>query len=299
MESGRLHTIAVITRMIVMIAAASTASNAQPIRGTLVVAVPVQEGLVACSDKRLFNIDTGTYRDNSVKIRKVSDDVLFVATHTVGFYDRKEKKIVFDAFEVAANYTSRNRFRDSREFWDGLKTDIRNKLRDYFATRSYSEWPMTDRSNNNLLFNLVFYSVDADRARSFTLQVFYEKKRTPVLSVTGPVTAFVRSPKLGGKGRELLAYIARNPSHASDPTILKFDAARFDIHKTSVSDAVDFSRTLFRIASTGIPKAQISATFDCALLSYLEGFRWVEGGPAAARSAASLLIQDGIEGKAF
>jgi hypothetical protein len=46
------------------------------------VAVPVSEGLIVCSDKRLYNHDTGTFTDNYIKIRKVSDNALFVATHT-------------------------------------------------------------------------------------------------------------------------------------------------------------------------------------------------------------------------
>lgn len=288
MKAGKLLSVrliaCIVTTAVMTAAAISAAPNAQSIRGTLVVAVPVHEGLVACADKRLYNIDSDTYRDNSVKIRKVSDNVLFAATNTIGFYDRKNKKIVFDAFEVTANYTSRYRFTEGGEFWDGLKTDIRKKLLEYLAARNYSEWPESDKANNNLLFNLIFYSVDRGRARSHTLQVFYEKKRTPVVSVTGPVTEAVRSPKLSGKGRDLMAYLARNPSLASDPTILKFDETRFDVQETSVDNAVDFSRTLFRLANTGIPKAQISSTFDCALLSYQQGFRWIKGGSADSSS---------------
>ena len=259
------------------------ATKEQSLRGTLVVAVPLQEGLVTCADKRLFNVEDGTYSDNNVKIRKVGHNVLFVATNTIGFYDPKNKKTVFDAFEVAANYTSRNGFDDDREFWDGLKTEIRKKLLEYFAARDYSEWPDTDRANNNLLFNLIFYSVDGGRRRSHTLQVFYEKKRTPVISVTGPLSEEIRSPKLTGKGRDLMTYIARNPSLASDPLILKFDEARFNIQQTSINDAVEFSRRLFHLTNTGVPKAQVSSTFDCALLSYQQGFRWIEGGPAESR----------------
>ena len=292
MKAIRLLSLTLITCIVattVMTAAAmSAAPNAQRVRGTLVVAVPVLEGLVACADKRLYNVDSDTYRDDGVKIRKVGHNVLFVATNTVGFYDRKNRKMVFDAFEVTANYTSRTPFSESREFWDGLKTEIRKKLLDYFAARNYSEWPETDTANNNLLFNLIFYSVDGGRSRSHTLQVFYEKKRTPVVSVTGPVSEEIRSPKLSGKGRDLIAYIARNRSLASDPAILKFDEARFEIQQTSINDAVEFSRVLFRLANTGVPKAQISSTFDCALLSYREGFRWIKGGSGDSSSVSLL-----------
>ena len=252
--------------------------NAERVRGTLVVTVPVSSGLVTCADKRLFNVEAGTYTDNNIKIRKVNDRTLFVATSTVGFYDRKNKSMAFDAFAVVEKFAIRTRFEESGAFWDGLKKEIREQLRLYFSTHSYAEWPETDIANNKLLFNLIFYSLTDGRARGHTIQVFYEKKRSPIINVIGPTHEEVRSPRLTGKGKELIAYLARNPALAADPSIEKFDAGRFDIAQTSTSDVVNFSRTLFRIANTGIPSAQISATFDCAELTIQNGFRWIEGG---------------------
>jgi hypothetical protein len=250
------------------------------LRGTLVVTVPISNGLVTCADKRLFNVEAGTYTDDNIKIRKVNDRALFVATSTVGFYDRKNRSMAFDAFAVVERFATRNSFQDSSAFWDGLKKEIREQLRLYFSTHSYAEWPETDFANNKLLFNLIFYSLIDGRARGHTVQVFYEKKRSPVVNVIGPTPEDVRSPRLTGKGKELIAFLARNPMLAADPSIAKFDAGQFDIARTSATDVVNFSRTLFRIANTGIPSAQISASFDCAELSQQQPFRWVEGGPA-------------------
>src|SRR5215831_10158057 len=72
----------------------------QPLRGTLVVAVPVQDGLVTCADKRLFNETTGSFEDDFLKIRKVDNDALFVATHTIGFLDKTTGKMTFNAYDV-------------------------------------------------------------------------------------------------------------------------------------------------------------------------------------------------------
>ena len=275
----------IATAILLNLAIAAT-PDSERLHGTLVVAVPVQEGLVACADKRLFNIDAGTFNDNNVKIRKVADKMLFAATSTVGFYDRKNKKMAFDAFEVTANYATKNSFSEGREFWDGLRAELRNELLNYLAARKFSEWPETDKANQNLLFNLVFYSIENGHARSHTLKVFYEKKRTPVVSVSDPVSEEVRFPKLSGKGRDVMAYISHDPSLAADPSILRFDETRFDILHTSVQDAVDFSRKLFEITNEKLPKAQVSSTFDCALLSYQQGFRWLEGGSAHTSSSA-------------
>jgi hypothetical protein len=248
---------------------------AEPLRGTLVVAVPVREGLVVCADKRLYNNDARTYTDNYVKVRKVGDNSLFVATNTIGFYDRQTRAMAFDAFEVATKYAASHDFDAGRPFWDGLKKEITIQLRAYFAKRPFVEWPESDRTNNNLLFNLIFYSVRENRAFSHSLKVFYEKKQTPVIYIPDLITEQVRTPKLSGKGREVMTYLVRNPAAAADPLIQRFDETRFSSQTTTTNDAVEFARKLFQMTSTNVPQANVSPTFDCALLDLTTGFRLI------------------------
>jgi hypothetical protein len=259
------------------------AAETQRLRGTLVVAVPVKEGLVVCSDKRLFNVDSRTFSDNSVKIRKINNGALFVATNTVGFFDQRSGKMTFDAVDITARYVASHDMR-SKVFWDGLKDEIRNQLRAYFASHKYSDWPESDKANNNLLFNLLFYSTEDNRPRGYSLNVFYEKARTPLISIIGPVSETIRTPKLGGKGKDLLAYFSRNPSEAQDPRISRFDATHFDIQNTSASDALGFAEKLFVLTSTNLPEAKVSPTFDCALLDYQRGFQWLNAGSSRSIS---------------
>lgn len=245
------------------------------LRGTLVVAVPVSDGLVVCADKRLYNFDAGTHTDDNIKIRKVGTNSLFVATNTIGFYDRQTRTMAFDAFEVTEGYTAKHDIATGKPFWDGLKQEITTRLRAYFAKRKFNEWPESDRANNNLLFNLIFYTVRNKQALSHSLKVFYEKKQTPVIYIPDPVTEKVRTPKLSGKGREVMSFLARNPSAASDPAIQRFDERRFDSQTTRTSEAVEFANTLFALTSTGVPSANVSRTSDCALLNYQTGFQWI------------------------
>ena len=246
----------------------------QPLTGTLVVAVPAMNGLVVCSDKRLFNAEAGTYTDNNVKIRKVDNNTLFVATNTIGFYDQKARKMAFDAFAVTSGYAAQNNFSPETKFWEGLKKEISGQLRSYFAARPYAEWPASDRRNANLLFNLIFYTVRDNRAWSHSIKVYYEKARTPVIQVSGPITEEVKTTKLSGKGREVMTYLARNPAAGTDPAIQKFDESRFDAETTSENEAVEFAKKLIRLTSTGVPKANVSSASDCAMLDHTAGFRW-------------------------
>lgn len=265
----------VLTSLFFLAGLAPVTAVAERHRGTLVVAVPVREGLVVCADKRLYNADAATFTDKAVKIRKIDDTALFVATNTVGFYDGRSRTMAFDAFETAANYAAKNNIGTGKPFWDGLKKEITARLREYFAARKFAEWPESDRENSNLLFNLIVYTVRDNRAFSHSLRVFYEKKPTPVIYIPDPIREQVRTPKLSGKGREVMAYLARNPSVAADPLIQRFDETRFNPQTTTIQNATAFAGKLFQLTSTGVPKANVSPTFDCALLDYSTGFKIV------------------------
>ena len=253
--------------------ACATSAQIDRERGTLVVAVPVDVGLVACADKRLFNADAGTLTDDFVKIRKAGPNAVFAATHTVGFYDRKSKLMAFDAFDVVQDYVDKTPFRNDKEFYDGLKLAITKRIFTFLSSQPYASWPETDAPNRGLLFNLIFYSLNNGRPYSQTVKVLYEKGKTPVVTVMPPVAELIDSPTLAGKGRDVLKYIERTPSVANDPAILRFDERTFSVTATKTDDAIEFARKLFVLTSTAVPQAQVSPTFDCAVLDRTSGYR--------------------------
>jgi len=241
--------------------------------GTLVVAVPVDVGLVVCADKRLNNAEAGTFNDDFVKVRRAGPDAVFAATHTVGFYDRKSQKLAFDAFKTTQDYVDKTPFSNTKPFWDGLKVSILQGMFTYLSGKPYASWPETDTANRGLLFNLIFYSISNGRPYSQTVKVLYEKKKSPVVTVMPPFAELVTAPKLSGKGRDVMKYLDRSPSVANDPAILKFDERTFTVATTRTSDAIDFSRKLFALTNTAVPQAHVSSTFDCALLDRTTGYR--------------------------
>jgi len=250
--------------------------NTQALSGTLVVAVPVSDGLVGCADKRLYNEQTGKFDDNFVKIRKVNNNAFYVATHTVGFLDKTTGKLAFDVFDITDRYVAQHPFVTAPQYWNGLRNEMRKQLLAYLQKQKFKDWPETDRANNRLLFNLVFFATSGNTVRSYTLRVFYEKQQTPVIDIPNVIGEVVRTPKLIGKGKEVIDYLARNPSVAADPSILRFDQGRFDIAKTTVPDAVNFAKKLFELTNSNIPQARVSPTYDCALLGYQNGFQWLD-----------------------
>jgi hypothetical protein len=265
----------VLSFLIILFLTAGLTAQTQRIGGTLVVAVPVQDGLVVCSDKRLYNETTKTFTDDYVKIHKVNQNALFVATHTTGFLDASTGKMAFDIFDITDRFVSKNPFKPGAAYWDGLKKEIRDQLLAYLTQRKYAEWPATDAANNRLLVNLVFYAIEGQNARSYSMSVFYEKAPTPVIFIPNVTTEAVRTPKLLGKGKDVMGLLARTPSLSSDPSLLRFDQFSFAPAKTTSADAVDFARKLFLLTNTGLPQAQVSKSYDCAELSYQTGFRWL------------------------
>jgi len=284
-----LWTSFVFSLSILSIPSPAQSPGTQSLSGTLVVAVPVSEGLVGCADKRLYNEQTGKSDDSFVKIHKINNNAFFVATHTVGFLDKSTGKLEFDVFDITDKYVAQHPFVAGPQYWNGLRNELRKQLLAYLQKQKFKDWPETDVANNRLLFNLVFFATNGNTVRSYTLRVFYEKQHTPVIDVPNVISEVVRTPKLIGKGKEVIDYLARNPGVAADPSILRFDQGRFDIAKTSATDAVDFARKLFVLTDAKIPQAHVSATFDCALLSYQHGFQWIDRSDAQ-RSATVLPV---------
>lgn len=240
--------------------------------GTLVIGVPVSNGLVVCADKRLYNNEAKTFTDDYVKIRKAGDYALFAATHTIGFYDRKNQRMGFNAFDTTEKYLSANQFAATPKFWNGLKQQITTDLRAYFATQKAADLPATDTANNGLLFNLIFYSIDGNRRLSHTLRVFYRKAQTPVVFISEPIFEVVTSPQLSGKGRDVMKFLATNSAAASDPAILRFDERIFRPDQTTPEQAEAFSAKLIDLTSKNVPLARVSATYDCASIDRTNGY---------------------------
>ena len=258
------------------LAVAAQSSNFSKVGGTLVVAVPVSDGLVVCSDKRLYNESTNSYRDDFVKIHKVNERTLFVATHTTGFLNKTTGVMEFDVFDLAQNFVSHNGFDPTRSYWNSLRAEIKNKLSAYFSKLKLADLPATDVANNRLLFNLVFFAIDAGAAKSYSISVFYQKAQTPVIDIADVAIETVKTPKLLGKGKDVMALFARDQSLAQDPSILKFDQSYFNIARTSTSDAVTFAARLFTLTNRQLPQARVSADHDCVYLNYGNKFRWLD-----------------------
>jgi len=139
-------------RILSAIAVAALVAAAQNVTvskvgGTLVIAVPIKDGLVVCSDKMLYNETTKTSREDFVRIHKVNDKTLFVATHTTAFLN-KAGKMEFDVFDLTQDFVSRHGFHTDRAYWASLTDEIRNKLSAYLTKQKYQYLPETDLANS-------------------------------------------------------------------------------------------------------------------------------------------------------
>jgi hypothetical protein len=181
-----------------------------------------------------------------------------------------------DPYSVRWNFDVQHSFTPNSEFWNGFRNEIRSKLLAYFSKLKFADLPETDYANNRLLFNLVFFTVESSAAKSYSISVFYEKAKTPIVDVSGVTSELVRTPKLLGKGKDVMVLFAKKPELARDPSILKFDQSYFSVERTSPRDAVIFASKLFSLTNANLPQARVSATHDCASLSSQNGFHWID-----------------------
>jgi hypothetical protein len=166
---------------------------------------------------------------------------------------------------------------------------MRSKLLAYLSKLRFADLPETDLANNRLLFNLVFFTIEGRASKSYSISVFYEKAKKPILDVSGVTSEIIRTSKLLGKGKDVMALFNKKPELARDVSILKFDQSYFSLERTTPRDAVTFASRLFSITNANLPQARVSATHDCALLGYTNGFSWIDdlGDPISKASIAS------------
>jgi hypothetical protein len=104
-----------------------------------------------------------------------------------------------------------------------------------------------------------------------------------VIDVGNVVAETINTPKLLGKGKEVMTLLSGTPSLANDISILKFDQSYFKIGRTTPGDAASFAGRLFTLTNDKLPQTEVSSVHDCAMLSYVDGFNWIDDSGTVVR----------------
>jgi hypothetical protein len=257
------------------------------------VAVPISQGVVACSDQRRHNYRTGVDRDDQVKIHPIGRNA-FYAIAGVFRCDECKSTVLgvttsFDLYEVVDSFFRNNPTTDLDLYWDALKRKIAASLQDAGSGLSVLAATLP-RTHDNTLFEMVVMYID--RAGNLKCEIYkctYAKPGTSEFSLTvvyGPpanVDLNKGQPIILGDGQvyaELKSGTKPEFKYVRQSDVVKpFLSDYRPRSEVSPNEALTFAYALIDATAQGgylVGKdIHVSKTCNCALLGFNGGFRWV------------------------
>jgi len=262
-------------------------------QGSIFVAVPTSQGLVACSDQRRHNYRTGTDRDDQVKIHPIGRNA-FYAVAGIFRCDECTSTVLgvttsFDLYEVVDTFFHGKDTTDLDPYWEPLKRHISNSLREAGPGLSLLVTALPKRRDNTLFEMIVMY---LDRSGNLKSQIYKCTFANPGSSdfsmtvVYGPATNVDLT-----KAQPIILGDTQVYAELRTGTRLEFKYVRqSDVVKPFLSDfrprgqvspneALAFAYALIDATAQGgylVGKdIHVSKTCNCALLGFQGGFRWI------------------------
>jgi len=243
-------------------------------KGTLVLIVPCDEGILVCADKRIYRPSSGN-DDNFEKIIKVDTYNGFAIVGAPIVWRNKIK--IFDVFNYLNERLRKEKISDSTAFWNNLMSSIRSEYINSVLNAPYSDWPESQYPQKNyILFEVVFFHYDdRNNPKMSLLQFRYIKQMNPIvevnvydLSVKGSFSAF-------GSGHVILELQNGNKTEfdylRNDPRLNKILKNKVAATELNLEDAIYFctqmimaSHNMYNLVSE--IDAHIGPTYDLLLL---------------------------------
>ena len=270
-----------------------TASSPSGWHGSIIVAVPTSQGMIACGDQRRHNYSTGADRDDQVKIRPIGRNA-FYAIAGVFRCDECQSTVLgvttsFDLYEVVDSFFRNNSTTDLDLSWEALKRKIADSLRDAGSGLSILAASLP-RTRDHVLFEMMVIYID--RAGNLKCEIFkctYAKPGTSEFTLTvvyGPpanVDLNKAQPIILGDGQvyaELKSGTRPEFKYVRQSDVVKPFLRDFRPRgQVSPNEALAFAYALMDATAQGgylVGKdIHVSKTCNCALLGFSGGFRWV------------------------
>ena len=273
--------------LLTLLAAQIPASGATDImrRGTMVVAVRFNNGLVVCADKRSHldgpGLTMGNYRDDDVKITIVGQSGGFV-TAGVPILERADGVRVFDADEVIADYLRVAGFTDFAR----LTKSIEDAFRGYVLSKPPAERPPTMIPDGQPVFlRAMIFFVAKNRVTLYDLELLY-------INADPPIIHGIIQDRSEDRLRAYGTLVLKEVLKASDPrfTDLRGDAILFPVlnmawpSRLTEQRALAFAKKAITVTSERIgflDKALVPSfgpTSDCALARSGKPIEWLPQG---------------------
>lgn len=252
-------------------------------KGSLVVIVPSEEGLVICADKRGYSGNKGV-EDNQTKLFKIDTETAFSVTGNIAIYNKSGTKFLFNSIDIVKRYTSSRRFEDTNSYWKGLAQALEKDFANYLKNTKFEERLKDFPEKNYELFQVVFFNINKSKEFKIPLITYTYKKGNPIdrSSITNVNMDYVSFDKpfvVTGSTetvKELLSGNKEEFNSLREYNLLKpFLTNTIKKGQAKIRNAADFAKKIIEISSKNTP-LYISPDCDCAILDYKTGYREIE-----------------------
>jgi hypothetical protein len=250
--------------------------------GTLILAIPVREGLVLCGDRWITD-QTGAHVGEETKIKPVGERAAVVMSGRVGL-DLKTNPptVLFDAHQLTEQFLKDKDVETAD--WEQYQATLRDALQGALEQLPFERWPESRWGNQSFLQVLIFYIDRARQLQGVYVRLQYQRQQPPMIDVS--MTRMIREqfahalPIPIGNQR---VYREIESGHAPafddlrrSSFIQRFIRGTLPVDSATSSEAISFARIVIRATSTRArllpgPYEPVGPDCDCFVLSKDEG----------------------------
>src|SRR5215831_469292 len=262
-------------------------------QGSIFVAVPTSQGLVACSDQRRHNYRTGTDRDDQVKIHPIGRNA-FYAVAGVFRCDECTSTVLgvtttYDLYEVVDTFFHGKDTADLDAYWEPLKRKIADSLKEAGPGLNVLAATLPRKQDRTLFEMIVMYIDRAGSLKSELYKCTYVNPGSSDFSLTvvyGPLSNVdlnKAQPIILGDGQvyaELKTGNRLEFKYVRQSGVVKpFLSDYRPRSQVNPNQALAFEYALIEATAQGgylvAKDIHVSKTCNCALLGFQGGFRWI------------------------
>jgi hypothetical protein len=256
--------------------------------GTLIVAVPCQQGLVICADRLATDLKAGKTEDTQ-KLFQIGPSAAVGTTGTSTLRDPGIPDFKFDAHELVTDFFREYEFKFEESLMTKLAERLTDRLNDFYSRFTNLGLAKHYVGGYLFIFRLVFAYIDETQAIKVSTADFLANEATGDLML-GPDHASERQleglePMVFGD-RAVFDAIhnqtdTRFDEARNDPILNRFMTGNAPSTEVTEEEALEFGKKLITISSQMAPilsgkKTTIGEEIDCAILRFGSGFEWVK-----------------------
>jgi len=246
--------------------------------GTLILAIPVREGLVLCGDRWITD-QTGARVGEETKIKPVGERAAFVISGRVGLdLNTNPPTVLFDAHQLTEQYLKDKDVETAD--WEEYQATLRAALQRALEKLPFAQWPESRWGSQSFLQVLIFYIDSQHQLQGVYVRLQYLRQQPPMIDVSLKRMVreqFTRALPIPIGNQRVYRELESGHAPAFDDLrrsgiIQRFIRGTLPVDGATSSEAISFARMVIRATSTRArllagPYEPVGPDCDCFVLS--------------------------------